>query len=150
DELQTMFHPAGAELRGRLRVDMPLGVARNVIVPRLPEFLHAHPKLELELSSTDRRVEPVREGFDCVMRVGALADSSLVARPLGAYRLVNCASPGYLARHGVPKTPDDLASHCLIHYVPALGSKSPGFEYVDDAGKARFVAMAGALTVNNS
>jgi DNA-binding transcriptional LysR family regulator len=150
DELQTMFQPAQAELRGRLRVDMPLGVARNVIVPRLPEFLRAHPKLELELSSTDRRVEPVREGFDCIVRVGALVDSSLIARPLGAYRLVNCASPAYLAEFGTPRTLDDLAAHRLVHYVPVLGAKSTGFEYVDDAGQTRFVPMAGALSVNNS
>ena len=150
DELQTMFQPAQAGLRGRLRVDMPLGVARNVVVPRLPEFLRLHPRLEVELSSTDRRVELVREGFDCVVRVGPLFDSSLVARPVGAYRLVNCASPAYLAEFGTPRTLEDLASHRLVHYVMALGSKSPGFEYVDEGGQTRFLPMTGALTVNNS
>jgi DNA-binding transcriptional LysR family regulator len=150
DELQSMFLPAQASLRGRLRVDMPLGAARNAVVPRLPEFLRRHPGIELELSSTDRRVDPVREGFDCVMRVGPLADSSLVARSLGAYRMVNCASPGYVAEQGMPRSLDDLSSHRLVHYVPVLGGRSPGFEHVDADGRTCFVPMAGSLTVNNS
>lgn len=152
EELQTMFQPAQASLRGRLRVDMSLGAARNIVVPRLPEFLDAHPGLEVELSSTDRRVDVVREGFDCVLRVGTLADSSLVARPLGHYRLINCASPAYIATHGMPATLDDLARHQLVHYVPTLGARSQGFEYVDETSspEVRFLAMTGPLTVNNS
>ena len=150
EELQTMFLPTPAALRGRLRVDMSIGIARNVVLPRLPEFLRAHPLLEVELSSTDRRVDLVREGFDCVLRVGALADSSLVARPLGHYTLINCVSPAYVAAYGVPGSLQDLPHHRLVHYQPVLGSRSPGFEYVDDGGRTRFVPMAGALTVNNS
>ena len=72
DELQSMFAQGERSVRGRLRVDMPSGMARNMIIPRLPEFLALHPQLEIELSSTDRRVDPVREGFDCVLRVGTL------------------------------------------------------------------------------
>jgi DNA-binding transcriptional LysR family regulator len=150
EELQHMFVPARAGLRGRLRVDMPLGTASQLVIPRLPEFLLAHPGLELELSSTDRRVDLVREGFDCVLRVGPLAESSLVARPLGHYRLVNVASPDYLRRRGLPQTLDDLDHHALVHYVPVLGSRSPGFEWVDEAGLPRFKPMAGPVTVNNS
>ena len=151
EELQTMFRPAHEALSGRLRVDMSLGVARQVVVPRLPEFLAAHPQLEVELSSTDRRVDLVREGFDCVLRVGPLSDSTLVARPLGHYVQKNFASPEYLARHGVPRTLADLAQHRLVHYMPTLGGKPMGFEYVDAAsGEARSLPMAGALTVNNS
>jgi DNA-binding transcriptional LysR family regulator len=151
DELQTMFRPAHEALTGRLRVDMPLGAARQLVVPRLPEFLAAHPQVEVELSSTDRRVDLVREGFDCVLRVGPLSDSTLVARPLGHCLQKNFASPGYLARHGTPRTLADLVHHRLVHYVPMLGGRSAGFEYVDTAtGEARSVAMAGALTVNNS
>ncbi|GAA5184461.1 LysR family transcriptional regulator [Niveibacterium umoris] len=151
EELQGMFRLGDQALQGRLRVDLPLGVARSVVMPQLPAFLRAHPGLEIEFSSTDRRVDLVREGFDCVLRVGPLADSSLVARPLGRYRLINCASPAYLAAHGTPRTLADLARHSLIHYVPTLGTKSQGFEYHDaSSGEARFVTMAGAVTVNNS
>lgn len=150
DELQSMFQHGAQALRGRLRVDMPSGVARHFIIDRLPEFLQAHPLIELELSSTDRLVDLVREGFDCVLRVGSLGDSNLIARPLGCYRIVNCASPGYLQRHGTPRSLDDLPRHQLIHYVSTLGARSPGFEYPDGKGGYASLAMPGALTVNNS
>ena len=150
DELHTLFQREEQSLRGRLRVDMPGGMARQHVLPRLPEFLAAHPQIELELSSTDRYVDLVREGFDCVVRVGALSDSSLVARPLGAFRVANCASPAYLEQYGTPRTLEDLAQHRLIHYVSTLGAKSPGFEAPDGAGGYRSIPMAGALTVNNA
>ena len=149
DELQSMFQRGEAAIRGRLRVDMPSGVAKRIVLPRLPAFLDEHPRLELEFSSTDRRVDLVREGFDCVLRIGALTDSTLVARPLGRFRLINCASPGYIARYGEPKTLDDLAHHRLIHYVPSLGAKSAGWEYIEN-GEYRSVSMGGAITVNNA
>jgi len=149
DELQAMFQQGEQSLRGRLRVDMSNGVARIFVLPRLPEFMQAHPLIELELSSTDRLVDLVREGFDCVLRVGPLVDSSLVARTLGVFRIINCASPAYLKRHGTPKTLDDLARHQLIHYVSTLGARSPGWEYPDGTGYAS-LPMTGSITVNNS
>jgi DNA-binding transcriptional LysR family regulator len=81
--------------------------------------------------------------------VGTLQDSSLIARPLGAYRIVNCASPDYLHRHGVPQRIEDLAHHRLIHYVPHFGARPEGFEYFDGQ-TYRTVSMPGALTVNNA
>ncbi|MEW9899704.1 LysR family transcriptional regulator [Chitinivorax sp. PXF-14] len=151
EELQTLFQSGPAALTGRLRIDMPSGIAKQVVVPCLPAFLAAHPALEIELSSTDRRVDLVREGFDCVIRVGTLTDSSQIARPLGHMQLVNCVSRDYQARHGSPLELGDLATHRLVHYVSTLGARSPGFEYVDPAsGEPRFIAMPGAVTVNNS
>jgi DNA-binding transcriptional LysR family regulator len=150
DELRTLFQQGQSALTGRLRVDMSSGIAKHIVLPRLPEFLRMHPGLEVELSSTDRRVDLVREGFDCVVRVGTLVDSTLVARTLGSYRVINAVSRGYVAEHGLPQGLEDLHRHRLVHYVPTLGAKSSGFEYVDDGGTERFVAMTGALTVNNS
>ncbi|MDG6693142.1 LysR family transcriptional regulator, partial [Staphylococcus aureus] len=95
DELDGLFLHDPASVSGRLRVDMPVAVAQNVVIPRLPEFLHHYPGIALELSSSDRLVDVVREGFDCVVRVGQLKDSGLVARPLGKLSQVNCASPDY-------------------------------------------------------
>ncbi|MBL0729351.1 LysR family transcriptional regulator [Piscinibacter sp. HJYY11] len=149
DELQGMFQQGVQSLRGRLRVDMPTLIARDQVIPRLPEFLAAHPQLSIELSSTDRRVDLVREGFDCVLRVGTLADSGLIARPVGQLRQINCASPAYLAQHGTPETLEDLATHRLVHYVPTLGAKPSGWEYVQD-GHVLSHAMAGMLTVNGT
>jgi DNA-binding transcriptional LysR family regulator len=149
DELQSMFQHGEAAISGRLRVDMPSGVARNIVIPQLPAFLEAHPRLELELSSTDRRVDIVREGFDCVLRVGMLTDSTLIARALGRFRMVNCASPAYLARYGTPHNLDDLAHHRLIQYVTSLGAKPTGWEYFDGE-RYTDLAMAGVITVNNA
>lgn len=152
EELRSLFQPAGAGLQGRLRVDMPLGVAQHIVLPALPAFLAEHPGLAVELSSTDRRVDPVREGFDCVLRVGSLDDSSLVARPLGAYEQINCASAAYLARHGRPRRLADLARHRLVLYAPTFGGRPGGFEVADARapGGLRSIEMAGAVAVNNS
>jgi DNA-binding transcriptional LysR family regulator len=149
DELKSMFQQGPQSLRGRIRVDMPSGIARSFVIDRLPAFLQAHPGIEMELSGTDRRVDLVREGFDCVLRVGPLGDSTLVARTLGSFRIVNCASRAYLERYGTPRTLADLAGHQLIHYQPAFGTKPVGWEYPDGAGYAN-LPMAGALTVNNA
>jgi DNA-binding transcriptional LysR family regulator len=149
DELEGMFRHRKTVLSGRLRVDLPTLVARRIVIPRLDEFLRAHPDLEVELSSTDRRVDLVREGFDCVLRVGELQDSSLIARSLGAIRVRNFASPGYLRRYGVPETLEDLSRHRIVHYVPMLGARSTGFEYLDK-GVYRTIPMAGNISVNNA
>ena len=150
DELNTLFSANPSDLRGRLRVDLSLAIARDIVIPRLPEFLAQHPQLEIELSSTDRRVDLVREGFDCVLRVGAIGDHSLIAVPLFSYEQINCASLTYLKHYGTPRTLDDLASHQLIHYTQTLGARPAGFEYVDANGKSAYVPMQGIVTVNNS
>lgn len=150
DELQQLFRPTRSGLQGRLRVDMPNGVARLHVLPRLPEFMAAHPELQIELSSTDRRVDLIREGFDCVLRIGSLPDSSLVARPLGRLPQLNLASRAYVRQHGTPHRLEDLAQHRLVHYASVLGARPAGFEYVDVDGVTQRIAMAGTLTVNNS
>ncbi|MGN6152054.1 MAG: LysR family transcriptional regulator [Lysobacteraceae bacterium] len=150
DEVRSLFQRSGEALRGRLRVDMSSGLARHLVIPALPGFLRAHPQIALELSATDRRVDVVGEGFDCVVRVGPLAESSLVARPLGAFEILNCAAPGYLQARGVPRSLDDLAGHTLVHYVSQFGAAPEGWEYRDADGAWRTLPMPGALTVNNA
>lgn len=153
EELQTLFQQGEREISGRLRVDLPNGIARNIIIPQLPQFLQLHPKVEIELSCTDRRVDVVREGFDCVIRVGQLIDQSLIARPLGYLRQINCASPEYLARYGVPQTVEELTQHRLIHYASNFGGKPVGFEYqvhLQHKVQNKRQEMTGSITVNNS
>jgi len=149
DEIESLFSADDAELAGRLRVDLPTMMARRVIIPALPQFLRRFPRLQVELSSTDRQVDLLREGFDCVMRIGALHDLDVVARPVGQLSMRNCASPAYLARYGVPRTLQDLAGHQLVHYVRNLGGRCAGFEYVQ-GGQVQYQPMAGAVTVNNA
>ena len=148
DEMQSMFRDGNEALRGRLRVDMPSSMARSMVIPRLGAWLAQHPALEIEVSSSDRRVDVVREGFDCVVRVGHVAESSLVARRLGAMRMMNCASREYLDQYGEPKTLDDLVRHRLVHYVTNLGTRPEGFEYPMD-GEYCNLPMAGVITVNS-
>lgn len=149
DELEGLFQQGATNLTGRLRIDMPSAMAKNHILPHLPEFLAQHPQLQLEISSTDRRVDLIREGFDCVIRVGKLTDSSLIARGLGKLELLNYASPAYLERFGIPQSLEDLSQHQLVHYTPTLGTKSAGFEFVEN-GEYKAIAMGGNITVNNS
>ncbi|RON71430.1 LysR family transcriptional regulator [Pseudomonas fluorescens] len=149
DEIESLFRQDEASLVGRIRIDMPNILARRVVMPRLPQFMDRHPNLELEISSTDRRVDLLSEGFDCVVRVGAQPDQSVVARHLCDVSMINCASPAYLERYGVPQTLEDLAQHRLVHYVGVLGSRSEGFVY-EENGQIRRVAMAGSVTVNST
>jgi DNA-binding transcriptional LysR family regulator len=148
DELASMFH-APSSLRGRARIDMPQGLARSIFIPRLPELLAAHPRLEVQLSTTDRRVDVIREGFDCVVRVGKLEDSGLVARRLGELPMMNCASPAYLRKHGTPRTLEDLDDHLVVHYSIRFGADAPGFEY-RDGNVYRDRPMRSAITVNST
>jgi DNA-binding transcriptional LysR family regulator len=148
DELAGMFQ-APSTLRGRLRIDLPTRLARDQVLPRLPEFLAAHPQLELFISTTDRRVDVVREGFDCVLRVGKLRDSGLVARRLGVLPMVNCASPAYLRRYGTPVSLADLEHHFLVDYSLTLGGTPPTFEY-RDGKRLRELPMRSLVTVNGT
>jgi DNA-binding transcriptional LysR family regulator len=151
DDLHSMFAGDRVALRGRLRVDLPTEVARTTIVPALADFMATHPELELEVSSTDRRVDLVQEGFDCALRLGPIGDETLIARTLGKLRMVNAASPAYLARHGVPRSLGDLQrhEHRTIHFATTLGARPFGWEYPDGEGYAT-LQLPGALHVNSA
>lgn len=150
EDLGSMFSGRDAPLRGRLRIDLPTEFARSTIMPALPSFLDTHPEIELDISSTDRRVDLVQEGIDCVLRIGGIVDETLVARRLGALRMANAASPAYLERHGTPRTLDDLLAqgHRMVHYTPTLGTRPFGWEYPHGDGFGT-LALPGAVSVNN-
>lgn len=117
EELEQQFRPQDEMVSGRLRVDVPSRIARRLLAPALPGFLARYPQLQLELGSSDRLVDLVREGVDCALRVGEVQTDSLVARPLGYFAMVNCASPAYLAAHGVPRDMRDMAGQQMVGYV---------------------------------
>ena len=118
EELESL----GAELRGvanevagTLRVTLSATFGRQYVSPLLPDFLARHPGLHLSVHLSDHFVDLVSEGFDLAIRIGALEDSSLVARRIAPNQRVVCASPDYLARRGEPRTPEELAAHdCLL------------------------------------
>ena len=107
----------GGEVQGLLRIDVHGRLARTFILPELPTFLARHPRLRLHIGEGDRLVDLVREGVDCVIRAGALPDSELIVRRLGVMPEMTCASPAYLARHGVPRSLEDLAGHEMVGFV---------------------------------
>jgi DNA-binding transcriptional LysR family regulator len=100
--------------RGRLRVNAPVSYGVHALTPVIAEYLAAYPEVEVDLTVNDRVIDLVEEGIEVAVRVGVLADSGLIARPLAPYQLMICASPDYLAKFGQPRKPADLARHnCL-------------------------------------
>ena len=100
---------------GHLRISAPAGFGRRYVAPHVAQFVTVHPEVTVSLDLSDRLVDLVNEGIDCAVRIGSLADSSLVSMRLGEMRRLVVASPEYLARHGVPQSPRDLATHeCLV------------------------------------
>lgn len=149
EDIEQQFRPAGGMVAGRLRVDMPSRIARRLVAPALPELLARHPELQVELGSSDRAVDLVHEGVDCALRVGPLAPSSLVARPLGFIELINCASPAYLQRRGTPHSPQELVAHEVVDYVSPTSGRSAPWEWVED-GELRTMQPSSRVSANHA
>ena len=126
-------------------------VARATIVPALPEFMAAHPDLELEVSMDGSAGRSGSRGVRWRIAVGPIRDETLIAPPLGLLRMVNAASPAYLARHGVPRSLDDLRrqEHRTIYFSTLLGARPIGWEYPDGDSYAT-LQLPGALHVNSA
>lgn len=134
---------------GRLKVNLPGPPARRVIIPALAAFCERYPQIELEIGVSDRLVDLVQEGVDCALRVGPLADSSLVARRVGELTEVNCAAPAYLERFGIPRTPSDLSAHLAVNYHSGRTGRPLAWEYTD-RGERHELQLPGRLTVDNA
>ncbi len=138
--------------RGKLRITAPLNLGSMLVAPLVAEFLALHPEIQIELVLGDRLSDLVDEGFDLAVRVGRLADSSLVARRLSDHGWRICGSPAYLARHGTPRRPGDLERHELLHFSSwtrrdggaRLGVRGPTPRLVSNNGQAlRMAALRG-------
>ncbi|RUT25668.1 transcriptional regulator [Asaia sp. W19] len=143
DEAELAARGAGSGLSGRLRVSAATTFARLHIIPRLPAFLDAHPQLDVDILLDDRMIDLVAEGVDISLRMGALADSSAVARKLATGKRSVLATPAYLARAGMPLVPADLADHNAIVY-----SQLPNVWSFHRDGSAVSVSVAGRLRVS--
>ena len=107
------------ELTGLLRITAPIAFGNIHLAPMLSTFMDAHPRLRIDMSLSDRRVDILADGYDLAVRMGALPDSALIARRIAPLRLAVLASPDYLARRGLPERPRDLADHdCIVYTVP--------------------------------
>ncbi|WP_374626465.1 LysR family transcriptional regulator [Pandoraea sp.] len=151
EEIDLLFHASERQVSGQLQIDVPSRIARRLIAPALPTLLRRHPRLRLLLRSSDRAVDLVQEGVDCAVRVGALQDSSLVVRSLGAIALINCASPDYLKEQGTPQRPDDLLlGHWMVGYAsPTTGQALPWASLGVD-GVERFLDVPSQVVTNNA
>jgi len=136
--------------QGRLRVNLQGTLAQYFVVPRLPGFLARYPRIELFIGSGDQFVDLVREGIDCVLRAGELADSSLIARRVALLEQVTCASPAYIERCGDPASIDALAEgHEAVNYLsPATGRAHP-LEFTTPQGACN-VTLPGPVAVNGA
>lgn len=134
---------------GRLRVDVPAGLGRDVIIPALPQFFERYPDIALELGCSDRPVDLIEEGIDCVVRGGELADSTLVARRVGTLHFMTCAAPSYIARHGRPLHPKDLLQHRCINYFSPKTGKICDWEFIRESEKVSIKVM-GQVALNDS
>lgn len=148
DDVLAFFSPTRPP-RGRLRVDTPLSLAHAVLIPALSGFQEKYPDIELELTSSDHRVDMVAEGIDCVIRLGELQDSTLISRRLGDARLVTCAAPAYLKKHGTPSTPDDLAGHKAVMFFSGHSRAVMDWRFMQD-GTPVIVRPARTMLVDNS
>ena len=146
DEADLAASRHSLTLRGRLKVNAPMTFGFLHLSPLLPEFLAAHPAIQVELSLNDRIVDLLEEGFDLAVRIGRLADSSLIARRLTTTGFVCAAAPAYLARAGRPETPGDLAGHNCLRYT--YRPQPEGWSFSRD-GAATTVRIAGNLEANN-
>jgi LysR family transcriptional regulator for bpeEF and oprC len=135
--------------KGRLRIDIPGSLGRRVIVPALGSFLKRYPEIELDVGCTDRQVDLLQEGIDCVVRGGSMLDESLVARRVGHIKLVTCATPEYLREFGTPLSPGDLERHHIVNYVSPRSGKVIDFEYIHDNQKVSAHGQR-RLTINDS
>jgi DNA-binding transcriptional LysR family regulator len=149
EDTEAAFSVARHNPRGTLRVDMPAGIGRLLVIPALPTFSARYPLIELEIGLSDRPVELIREGVDCVLRAGPPLDDSLVARPLALMQQVTCASPAYLARHGTPQHLDALAGHQIVEFFSSVTGKRYGLEFMVD-GEVREIPLPKGLAVNSA
>ncbi|MFZ5722231.1 MAG: LysR family transcriptional regulator [Pseudomonadota bacterium] len=130
---------------GVLRVSAPMSFGLLHVAPALPEFMRRYPKVVIDLQMDDRKVDVVSEGFDVVIRIGRLADSSLVARRIAPVRMYTAAAPDYLRAHGTPQHPLDLrVHHCLVYTGTQLD-----WQYQDADGREFRVDVNGVYYTNN-
>jgi DNA-binding transcriptional LysR family regulator len=107
--------------RGGLRVSVPASLCRQLKAP-IAEFAARYPEVQMDVQFDDRLIDLSEDGFDVVLRIGALPDSSLIARRLAACPVYPCSSPAYLAKHGTPQTPEELARHPVVAYTRNRGT----------------------------
>lgn len=150
EELDGSMASSQSRPRGRLRVDVSSSLAHLVLIPALPDFFAQYPDIQVDLGVSDRLTDLVGENVDCVLRGGTLTDTALVARRIAEMRFITCAAPAYLARHGTPFHPAELAEgHRFIGYFKPGATRGHPFVFARE-GETIEVAGQCQLAVNES
>ncbi|OAG71997.1 LysR family transcriptional regulator [Gluconobacter japonicus] len=149
EEVEALFRQDAVRPQGVLRVNIPGRIGRLIIAPALADFLESYPEIDVELGMTDRSVNLIEDGIDCVLRVGPLQDSGLVGRKICDLELINVASPDYIRQFGSPTCPDDLGQHHVIRYASPTSGRVEDWEWVEN-GEVRLKPVKGRVTVNSA
>lgn len=147
EALSSSLRQAGTGITGTLRLTTSASFGRQYVSPLIPEFLRAHPGVNLSINLTDHVLDLVSSGFDLAIRIGTLEDSTLVARKLADNQRLLCASPDYLREHGWPRTPHDLARHQCLLLVGAQG-RADVWRFDDGQGGEIAVRVRGRVEAN--
>lgn len=148
NDMMASFSPT-LPPRGRLRLDVPLALAHAILIPNLRDFRALYPGIEIVLVSSDKKTDLITEGVDCLVRMGALQDSSFVSRRLGDIRMVTCAAPSYLREHGRPQTLADLDQHRAVNFFSDHSREVMEWKFIED-GSVISLRPAGSMLVDNS
>ncbi|WGS45393.1 LysR family transcriptional regulator [Burkholderia sp. JSH-S8] len=149
DDAFASFPRQRAAPKGRLRLEIAVALAKAVVIPALPEFQQRYPQIDLVLGASDQPADLIGKGIDCVVRVGTLKDSSMVARTVGAIPMVTCASPGYVSSHGLPRTLDDLRRHRAVNFFSGPNRKVLEWTF-RPAGEIVTLKLPSSLLTDNS
>jgi DNA-binding transcriptional LysR family regulator len=150
EDIESSTRDSLAAPSGRIKVEVSVAMAAMVIIPALGDFHARHPAITIELSIGNRDVDVVADGIDCAIRIGPIADQSLVARRIGHFHFVTCAAPGYLKTHGVPVHPNDLlAAHSTIGMMSTRLSGPLPFAFFKD-GQRLEITPPYRLAVNDT
>ncbi|TPG11906.1 LysR family transcriptional regulator [Rhodanobacter glycinis] len=148
DEVETDFREARVQPKGRLRVDLQATLARLLVIPALRDFFARYPQIQLDIGTGDRFVDLVREGVDCVLRIGELGDSGMVGRRVAMLEQVTVASAAYVRRHGLPNSLAALQDgHLAVNWVSPTTRRAEPLEFMVGR-KRREIVLPGCVSVS--
>ncbi|CAB1209328.1 LysR family transcriptional regulator [Serratia liquefaciens] len=149
EEADTLFSHQKLQPSGKVRIDMPHSLAREIVIPALDDFYRRYPDLNLALGANDTHVDLLRDGVDCVLRAWETEDDSLVARRIAMLPQLTCASPAYLAAFGVPQSIDQLQQHQAVGYFSLTNNRDYPLEFCRN-GKVELRELPAKLSVSGA
>lgn len=148
-ETMSSLGNRSARLIGKLRVDMPVSLAKLLIIPALMDFQSQYPGIDLTIGASDKPIDMLSEGVDCVVRMGELEDSSLIASSIGYLPMLTCGAPSYLGRFGTPQSITDLETHRAVNYFSGNNPRPIEWVFTVD-GQVKAMRLESGIRVNDT